>query len=279
MSNPGDQPTKLEHEVLKNARYMKLVVDRRGLVTHVETPGVEWQIQGVRTAWQLPEVLQAIVDVCDAAPEPHIFPYVQLTQDLSVDVYVLVQESDYQVVLQDVSAGHSSTHKFQQKAHEISLLLERQAELNRLLEEKRAEAEEASKAKSRFIAMMSHEFRSPISSIMAHAEALSSTRSNAREPAAIRRASWYLLTLIENLLEQAKMDQQDRKLDFTSVEIPALLSDMKQLFSVQASSKGLAFEIECSVDGEGVVLGDELRLRQVLVNLLSNAMRTHARAQ
>ena len=267
------QSTKLEHEVLKYARYMKLVVDKQGLVTDVETPGIEWQVQGLKANQQLPDVLQAIIDVCDAAPEPHLFSYVQLAQNLCVDVYVLVQESSYQVVLQDVSKGHESTHKYQQKAHEVNLLLERQAELNRLLEEKRAEAEEASKAKSRFIAMMSHEFRSPISSIMAHAEALSSTGGNAREPAAIQRASWYLLTLIENLLEQAKMDQQDRKLDFSSVEIPALLNDMKQLFSIQAGSKGLSFDIEYSADGEGFVLGDELRLRQVLVNLLSNAMR------
>jgi len=273
MSDRQYQPTKLEHEVLKNARYMKLTVDQRGFVTHVETPGIEWQIEGLKTDQQLPDVLQAIVDVCDIAPEPHLFSYVQLADDLSVDVYVLVHESSYQVVLQDVSKGHDNAHKYQQKAHEISLLLERQAELNRLLEEKRAEAEEASKAKSRFIAMMSHEFRSPISSIMAHAEALRSTHSNAREPAAIHRASWYLLTLIENLLEQAKVDQQDRKLDFSSVETSALLDDMKQLFSIQASSKGLSFDVEYSSDGEGFVWGDELRLRQVLVNLLSNAMR------
>ena len=275
MNYPENPTAYLEQEVLKNARYLVVIVNQQGLVDRLECPGIEWSVVDLSIGRRLPDVLQAIADVCDDSTSAQLFSYVQLTDQVYVDVHILNREGEKQIILQDVSVGHEGTHRFQQKAHEVSLLLEKQAELNRLLEVKRAEADEASKAKSRFIANMSHEFKSPISSIMAHAEALHSEDSVAREPAAIRRASWYLLTLVENLLEQARPEDEERHLDISSIDVPALLNDMQELFGIQASSRGLTLEIEQS-DGTALVQADDLRLRQVLVNLLSNAIRnTH----
>ena len=272
MSYPEKLITYLEQEVLKNARYLMMIVDRQGRVAKLDCPGIQWSLDGLSTGLQIPEVLQAIIDVCDDSEHPQLFPFINLSNDLIADIHVLNHGSGRHIILQDVSMGHEGAHRFQQKAYEVSLLLEREAELSRLLDEKRAEAEQASQAKSRFIAMMSHEFKSPISSIMAHADTLHAERPDAREPAAIQRASWYLLTLVENLLEQAKTDEDGPTLNISSIEVPSLLSDMHELFGIQASSRGLALEVNCSADAR-LVQADDLRLRQVLVNLLSNAFR------
>jgi|GEM_PF-1620574 len=275
MSYADASTNKLGLAVLKNARYLVAVVDKHGLVKMLECPGLPWCINGLRVGRQLPESLQAIVDICDESTSTQLFPYVQISDDVHTDVHVLSNGSEAQLILHDVNVAYEGAHEFQQKAHDVSLLLEQQAELNRLLEEKRAEADAANRAKSRFIATMSNEFRSPISSIMAHADALHAERRDAREPAAIQRASWYLLTLLENLLEQARMEEDERKLDLSNVEIPPMLSDMRQLFGNQARSRGLMLKVD-NPDQASLVRADEIRLHQVLVNLLSNAMRyTH----
>jgi CheY-like chemotaxis protein len=107
---------------------------------------------------------------------------------------------------------------------------------------------------------------------MAHAERLNVQQPGAPELAAIQRGSWYLLTLVENLLEQARMGEGGRSLELASVDVMALLRDMQELFSIQACSKGLTFSVS-NPDEVQYVYADDLRLRQVLVNLLSNAVR------
>ena len=101
-----------------------------------------------------------------------------------------------------------------------------QAELNRELAEKTREAEQASQDKSRFIASMSHEFRSPITAIMGHAEMLGSDLPESSRPAAIHRASWHLLTLVENLLEQARVGEDTRQLNISSFDAARVLADL-----------------------------------------------------
>ncbi len=264
--------SKSGQEVLRNTRYLMIEVTQDGQIRKLECPGLAWCVTGLSVGRPIPETLQAILDVCDTSSGSQFFPYVQLADDLSADVHVLKSVSDTQIILHDVNVAFEGTQKYLQKARDSALLLEQQANLNHLLERRRREAETANQAKSRFVAMMTDEFRSPISSIMAHAEALQAEHENAREPAAIQRASWYLLTLLENLLEQSRMDNQERKVETSAVEVSGLLADMQGLFGKVARSRGLNLDVHGSEDAR-FVLADELRLRQVLFNLLSNAMR------
>lgn len=272
MNQPEYATDFTDQEILSHARYLVVIVANNGLVESLECPGIQWCVDGLHVGQTPPEVLQAVIDAAAGSQTLQLFPYVQLTDHVSADIHVLNRESGKRVVLQDVSEGHEAEHKLQQKAHQVSLLLEQQSELNLLLDQKRAEAEQASAAKSVFIASMSHEFRSPISSIMGHAEALHSNLPDAPEPAAIQRASWYLLTLVENLLEQGRTGEGERRLILSAVDVPVLLNDMRDLFGVQAKSKGLTLDVN-HADNVSKVQADELRLRQVLVNLLSNAIR------
>jgi len=272
MSYPHNPTKKLGQDVLKNVRYLVVIVSRQGLINMLECPGLPWCVNGFRVGRQLPDALLAIVDVCDESVHTQLFRYVQLAEAVWADVHVIKNDTKTQIILHDVSVAHAGEHKYQQQAHDARLLLEQQGELNRLLEAKFQEVDEANRAKNRFIAAMSDEFRTPISSIMTHAEALQAKSSEAREPAAIRRASWYLLTLLENLLETARVDESARKLDISNVEIPPLIKDMQELFEAQVTSNGLRFVLEIS-ENVRLVVADDLRLRQVLVNLINNAVR------
>jgi signal transduction histidine kinase/CheY-like chemotaxis protein len=229
-------------------------------------------MDGLNTGRKLPDNLDGIIQASSGSTAPQLYPYVQLTDDLFADVHVLNTGEETQLILQDVSDGHGDEYKLQQKAHEVSLLLEQQAELNRELAEKRQEAERASQAKSRFIASMSHEFRSPITSIMGHAEMLKTALPGSARTAAIQRASWHLLTLVENLLEQARTGEGIVHINIVPVDIAAVIDDMKEMFTVQAQSRDLEFNVHAE-SGVPVVFSDELRLRQVLINLISNAIR------
>ncbi len=259
-------------EVLRKARYLLLTVDDAGRLVHLDDPGGDWGIDGLQVGQPLPEALDAIIQLAPAEPRIQRYPMVYLGPSTMADVHVLAQDGSRQVVLWDVSKIHEIESKLQQKAHEISLLLEQQAELNRQLDIQRAEAERASQAKSRFIASMSHEFRTPITSIMGHVDLVAQLAPDSASPAAIERASWHLLALVENLLQQAQQDEGRVPINPAPVTLSSLLDDMQGLFSTQASGKGLEWSISRPAT-DITVETDELRLRQVLINLIGNAFR------
>lgn len=267
-------------EVLRKTRCLVITLDADGFVTRLDCPWGDWIIEGVETGSDLPQPLRAILDFLPASTESESYPFVYLNDEQVVDVHVHGTGLSREVILRDVSEIHEAGLKVQQKAHEVSLLLEKQSELNRQLEQQRVELERASQAKSRFIASMSHEFRTPITSIMGYADLLAKELEDKTAPAAIQRASWHLLTLVENLLEEARQDGAPVHLNPGHVDVSALLSDMRDLFSLQARSKGL--ELYVIEPSAGVSFNtDELRLRQVLINLLGNAIRytAHGRVE
>ena len=262
----------LYNEVLQSTRCLTVSVNASGVVTDLACPWGDWLVADIEIGSCLPETLLAILNATPRQQRTTLYPFVYLDDSFVVDVHVYTDGLFRQLILRDVSEIHQAELKFQQKAHEVSLLLEKQSELNRLLELQRAELERANLAKSRFIASMSHEFRTPITSIMGHADLLARQMSDASAAAAIQRASWHLLTLVENLLEQARQGEGIVQLNPTPVDLKIILQDMRDLFSVQAGVRGLELSI-LDLPAEVYLEVDELRLRQILINLLSNAIR------
>lgn len=262
----------LVNEVLQNTHCLIVSVNASGVVTDLACPWGDCSVESIKIGSHLPDTLNAILDATPRGQQTQLYPFIYLDDALVVDVHVQTEGLFRQLILRDVSDIHQAELKFQQKAHEVSLLLEKQSELNRLLELQRAELERANQAKSRFIASMSHEFRTPITSIMGHADLLAGQMGDSSLPAAIQRASWHLLTLVENLLEQARQGEGCLQLNPSPVDLINILQDMQDLFTVQAAAKGL--ELSIVAPPEQVQLeADELRLRQVLINLLGNAIR------
>jgi signal transduction histidine kinase/DNA-binding response OmpR family regulator len=138
-------------------------------------------------------------------------------------------------------------------------------------------AESASQAKSTFLAHMSHELRTPLNGILGYAQLLrrdlSLTEAQHESVAVIERSGDHLLTLINDLLDLAKIEAGKLDLHVGLFDPSALLAHVADLTQVRARQAGLAFEYSPAGDFPARVAGDERALRQVLLNLLGNAVK------
>jgi signal transduction histidine kinase/DNA-binding response OmpR family regulator len=141
----------------------------------------------------------------------------------------------------------------------------------------RDQAESASQAKTRYIAGMTHELRSPLTSILGYAQLLLKNPSVQRElrapVAGIERSGHHMHALIEESLELARIEAGRMKLDAVPVHLPGLIADVEHMMKPQATEKGLEFAVEVEGELHDWVKGDPKRLRQILINLLTNALR------
>lgn len=150
-----------------------------------------------------------------------------------------------------------------------------------LLQAKEA-AEAANRAKSRFLASMSHELRTPLNGILGYAQILSrdpSLSAQQREKVhTIERSGQYLLNLINDILDLAKVEAGKLDVIETDFALPALLQEVGELIQMRSAAKGVAFRLEYAALPV-VARGAEHRLRQVLLNLLGNAVKFTERGQ
>lgn len=143
-------------------------------------------------------------------------------------------------------------------------------------EELAREAAEANSAKSEFIANMSHEIRTPMNAIIGFSEILSGSLrepENRDKALLIADSGRQLLSLVDDILDLSKIEAgqiEFRPLAFSPV---ALLQDLRQFFGEIALQKGLDLSLDLASDLPGEIVSDELRLRQVLMNLVSNAIK------
>lgn len=138
------------------------------------------------------------------------------------------------------------------------------------------QAKDANRLKSRFVSNVSHELRTPLNGIIGFSEFImaSSTVEEARENArTIIRESEVLLRLINSLLDHAKMEEGKLELNPEILDIHALLDDMARNSFLQAHRKGLDFDLKLGTGLPKYIVADGLRIRQVLNNLLSNALK------
>ncbi|CAE6773723.1 hybrid sensor histidine kinase/response regulator [Paraburkholderia domus] len=153
-------------------------------------------------------------------------------------------------------------------------LAERDATLQR---EARHLAEAANRAKSEFLANMSHELRTPLNGILGYAQILlrdgsqSERQRNAVE--VIHRSGEHLLTLIDDTLDFARIEAGKLRIEMADVSLPGVLDAIRDIIGMKAEQKHLRFLCELAPDLGCAVRADERRLRQVLLNLLANAVR------
>ncbi|MFC0282214.1 ATP-binding protein [Camelimonas abortus] len=144
------------------------------------------------------------------------------------------------------------------------------------LREARERAEAASQAKSRYMAGMSHELRTPLNAIYGFAQVLE--RSSQLPPdsqaavRAIRSSSEHLAGLIEGLLDISKIEAGKLTLNVDLVDINAFLDQIRRIFTASAAEKGIRFAVVTETPLPQLARTDEKRLRQILINLCSNAV-------
>jgi signal transduction histidine kinase/CheY-like chemotaxis protein/sugar lactone lactonase YvrE len=137
-------------------------------------------------------------------------------------------------------------------------------------------AEQASLAKTRFLATLGHEVRTPMTGVLGMSELLASTELDERQRGytdAIRRAGEHLLRLVNDALDLARIEAGKLELQQQPFDLRQLLEDVRALMEPLAQRRGLDFTFDSNVPDRTEVQGDAMRLRQILLNLLSNAIK------
>jgi signal transduction histidine kinase len=165
-----------------------------------------------------------------------------------------------------------------ERTRDLSAALEENAALMRRLEERGRELEAASRHKSEFLTAMSHELRTPLNAIIGFSEVLQERAVgglNERQAAYIgdiRASGRHLLALIEDLLDLAKIEAGRVDLDVGATDVAECIEMGFMMVRERAARRGVRLEMDVD-PAVGRIPADERRLRQVLVNLLSNAVR------
>jgi len=144
------------------------------------------------------------------------------------------------------------------------------------LAEAKAEAERANLTKSEFLANMSHEIRTPMNAVLGYAELLASSLENKSQKEyaeSIKSSGKGLLALINDILDLSKIEAGKLELEFEYVNTKFFFSEFEKIFSLKISESGLKFILDIASGTPAGVYIDETRLRQIVFNLLGNAIK------
>lgn len=137
-------------------------------------------------------------------------------------------------------------------------------------------ANSANRAKGDFLAMMSHEIRTPMNGIIGMAQLLEGTKLDSEQEqyvGTIRSSSESLLAIINDILDYSKIEAKKLHLEHTQFNLARLVEDIARLFSFSAQDKKLEFRVSVAPGTPERFYGDPVRLRQILVNLIGNALK------
>lgn len=221
--------------------------------------------------------------------EPQDVPFVELDNGRSAHLHLIPDGTAFYVLLLDAETERNRRREQQQLGHEQALASQAKSkaigqlkQIRSELERQHARLEEANALKNALIATLSHEFRTPLTSIFGYLHLID--RRASKEPTirealhAVRRNATYLFALAENLLEYGR-GRAEPLLNPTAVDLAALVADIEAMFRPLAEEKGLEFRIVLRLEDVCEPVFDEVRLRQILVNLLSNAVRYTRRGE
>ena len=138
-------------------------------------------------------------------------------------------------------------------------------------------ADVANQAKSRFLANMSHEIRTPLTAIIGYAESALDSDQDMQQQAhalsVIQRSGDHLLTIINEILDFSKVEADEMDIESISINPFLILADVEAIAATQAIKKGLSFDVDYQWPLPASITSDQVRLKQILLNLCSNAIK------
>ncbi len=202
----------------------------------------------------------------------------KITQDNVYDIQVDIVDEDE---IGDLIAGFNSMiREVDRRGKEIEennkLEEEKNKEYVKKLEEARIKAEELSHAKSLFVANMSHEIRTPMNGVMGIIELLGNTSLDDRQKEYVqiaKESSGTLLSIINDILDFSKIEANQLKLENLPFDLRKIVEQTSIQFNVQAHKKGLELLCNFPPNLHDNYSGDELKIKQILHNLISNAIK------
>jgi len=222
--------------------------------------------------------LKAIHSVAIATSNPRPGRIAVSVDDLTFEGSYLSTEQFYLVILGVwlmLSAGFLVL-RFLRIRRDYEARQRRQTEEARLLADAHAAAEAASSAKSRFLGNMSHELRTPLNAIIGYAYWLERTPLDARQRAAVKTvqaSGEHLLAVISDILDVAKIEAGKFELLAAPFDLHDCVTGVGEMFRLPARDKGLDFAASLDPEVPRRIAADEKRVRQVLINLIGNAIK------
>jgi PAS domain S-box-containing protein len=190
-----------------------------------------------------------------------------------VSAYPVFDEEGRVVLVTEYIRDITDRHKAERELKEYALALEA---ANQNLTQLSHAAQTATRAKSEFLANISHEIRTPLTAILGYADLLrdpSAQLDKDQAAATIKRNGEYLLAIINDLLDLSKIEAGKLEVEKIACSPCQIFADLMSLMSVSADCKGLKLRIECDGPVPETILSDPIRLRQIVINLLGNAIK------
>ncbi|MBD2343151.1 GAF domain-containing protein [Anabaena subtropica] len=240
------------------------------------------QVNPGSTFFCVPDIYQAGFDSC----------YIEFLERLQAKAYIIVPILSGDQVW-GLLATYQNSGPRQWKTGEINIVVQignqlevalQQAQLltqtqrqSQALEAAVIAADAANRAKSEFLANMSHELRTPLNAILGFTQIMSHDKTLSKEHqknlAIINRAGEHLLDLINDILEMSKIEAGKTTLNINTFDLIHLLDNLQEMMQGRASAKGLQLKFEYAANTARYIETDESKLRQVLLNILGNAIK------
>ncbi|MBL1211039.1 GAF domain-containing protein [Geminocystis sp. GBBB08] len=215
----------------------------------------------------------------------HEVCHIEMLEALEIQAYMIAPIFDREK-LWGLLATYQNSNPRHWLPHEINLIKRigeqlgvavQHAHLLQELATTSEKAQTANKAKSEFLANMSHELRTPLNAILGFTNLFNrdSTLNSKQKDylSIIKRSGEHLLTLLNDVLEMSKIEAGKIILNTNDFDLHFLLQNLKEMFELKAQLKGLKLNFYCADNVPQFIHGDESKLRQVLINLLSNGIK------
>ena len=163
-----------------------------------------------------------------------------------------------------------------EKTREIEAAEKKLKQSNEALQQALENVENSARAKTEFLANISHEIRTPLNSVIGFSDLLCSMTSDERQKnylQTIKSSGESLLGLINDILDLSKIEEGKIELEFKETDIRRVIEDVVNIFSLEASNKGLHLLVEVEENVPPFLIFEEARLRQILLNLVGNAIK------
>ena len=268
-----------------------LVLDRERRLIAWDGDPSRYGIGPLRTGIGMDSMLPFLIGTLDEPfLEPLVLPFLSISNSDSAHIHLVPLGDQWGILFLDAFKEHERRSRDQQHSHEMDLLQHHQQKLMKELQhaqsslkQKNRELDDANQTKSRFIASMSHEFRTPLTSVLGYSDLLRDAAPFSPKAHSyinsIERGAQNLLVMVDNLLGQARLEAGVLEVCLVPTDVVKIMTDLTDLLSPLTQKKGLKLNLTINPSKLPDLMLDGLHLLQILNNLAGNAVKYTAEGE